>query len=367
VGSTKKGEAAMVGVGGAPESSLQRRRPRATTRSLDRADRNKVAAPLDDDAEESQRTTGSHDRSSSDSIKVLPHRRRDEATTTNNTTSRRTRTTVPAPTIEDVEDPPSLLADTTFADVGIVGHEKEQNNSSRLTKRTTDPDPPAAPRPPALIDLIFEEDDDDRDDDDEDDDNDNNDEHEQEEEPASSTMDGTADGAGSKKTFPLDASPPDCAETTFESGTVDDSLFSDRYSLTVSHHQKVTCIVKPHNRHATAVQQLRQTRNEHRQQQQPKAQDHIATNSGSSTSWSASSDEAITFLGNLKTVVADLSYFFDSLKESLTEPHNIIPCSFTTPTEISYQRRRRHRHRQKTMKPQRSRSRSHSRSRSRKR
>jgi hypothetical protein len=352
----------MTGVGGAaPEASLRRRRPRATTRSLDRADRNKVVAPLDDDAEESQRTTGSPDRSSSNSIKV-PHRRRDGATT-NNTTSRRTRTTALAPTMEDVEDPPSLLDGTTFADVGSVGYEKEHNTSR--TKPTTAPDPSANPRPPALLDPTFEEDDDDRDDDDEDDDNNDNDEHEQKEEPAT-TMDGTADGAGSKKSFPLDASPPDCAETTLESGTVDDSLFSDRYSLTVSHHQKVTCIVKPHNRHATAVQQLRQTRNEHRQQQ-PKAQDHIATSSGSSTSWSASSDEAMTFLGNLRTVVADLSYFFDSLKESLTEPHNMNPCSFTTPTEISYQRRRRHRHRQKTMKPQRSHSRSRSRSDSRKR
>jgi hypothetical protein len=173
--------------------------------------------------------------------------------------------------------------------------------------------------------------------------------------PATATVKApTSTAAGPKKASTLDRSlkalNDDAETTTRTAGTVDgSSMFSDRYSLTVSHHQKVS-VVKPTSRHAEAVQQLRQTRREHqreqleRQDQQPqKTRYYMATSSSgsSSTSWSSvSTSEPFTFYGNLQAVAADLSYFLQSITNSLAEPHNANPCYCPTPTEISYPKTR---------------------------
>lgn len=128
-----------------------------------------------------------------------------------------------------------------------------------------------------------------------------------------------------------------------DESTLDGSLFSDRYSVTVSHHRKVTAIplppsgeTKQQQRHRKAVELLRKSRRQHVH----------GTDGTSSGSYTSESDVGtigdFTFIGELQAVASDVSFFFASLKESLTDPHVAACCA--RPTYISY-RKRKPRHR----------------------
>lgn len=125
-----------------------------------------------------------------------------------------------------------------------------------------------------------------------------------------------------------------------DESTIDGSLFSDRYSLTVSHHQKITAIPlspnadsKQQRQHRMAVEQLRKTRRQHRRGMDSSR----SSMSGGSYSDFGSIGE-FTFLGELQAVASDVSFFFTSIKESLTDPHVAACC--TRPTYISYRKRK---------------------------